>query len=101
MFLIVAQTLFFSESNLTPKTQPNDSRAAVWLSFWCSTRPSADTVTITTYYIIIIITELPEHIELLLFCFSSLNELNVLTELSDNYDDLIGCNSNCVCRRPS
>ena len=27
------------------KTQPNDSRAAVWLSFWFLTRPSADAVT--------------------------------------------------------
>ena len=25
-----------------PKTHPNDSSAVVWLSFWCSTRPSAD-----------------------------------------------------------
>ena len=36
---------FSSKSSWTPKTQPNDSRAAVWLSFWCSTRPSADTGT--------------------------------------------------------
>ena len=36
---------FSSESRWKPKTQPNDSRAAVWLSFWFSTRPSADTVT--------------------------------------------------------
>ena len=36
---------FSSESSWKPKTQPNDSRAAVWLSFWFSTRPSADTVT--------------------------------------------------------
>ena len=27
----------------TPKTEPNDSRAAVWLSFWYSTRPAAHT----------------------------------------------------------
>ena len=38
-------TFFSSESSWKPKTQPNDSRAAVWLSFWFSTRPSADTVT--------------------------------------------------------
>ena len=31
----------------TPKTQP-------WLSFWCSTRPSADKALIRTYCIIII-----------------------------------------------
>ena len=37
--------LFSSKSSWTPKTQPNNSRAVVWLSFWCSTRPSADTVT--------------------------------------------------------
>ena len=37
--------LLTGQSSWTPKTQPNDSRAAVWLSFWCSTRPSADTVT--------------------------------------------------------
>ena len=36
---------FSSESSWKPKTQPNDSRAAVWLSFWFPTRPSADTVT--------------------------------------------------------
>ena len=35
---------FSSGSSLKPKTQPNDSRAAVWLSFWFSTRPLADTV---------------------------------------------------------
>ena len=29
--------LFFSESSWTPKTQPNNSRAAVWLSVWSST----------------------------------------------------------------
>ena len=57
--------LLSCESSWTPKTQPNDSRAAVWLSFWCSTRPSADTGTIKTYYIIIIITELHEHNELI------------------------------------
>ena len=34
-----------SRTIVVPKTQPNDSRAAVWLSFWCSTRPSADTGT--------------------------------------------------------
>ena len=34
--------LLTGEPSWTPKTQPNDSRAAVWLSFWCSTRPSAD-----------------------------------------------------------
>ena len=37
-------TFFSSESSWKPKTQPNDSRAAVWLSLF-STRPSADTVT--------------------------------------------------------
>ena len=44
-FSALGQTLFSSEPSWTPKTQPNDSRAAVWLSFWCSTRPSADTGT--------------------------------------------------------
>ena len=40
------ETKFFSsKSSWKPKTQPNDSRAAVWLSFWFSTRPLADTVT--------------------------------------------------------
>ena len=39
---------YSSESSWTPKTQPNDSKAAIWLSFWCSTRPSADTG--TDYY---------------------------------------------------
>ena len=29
---------FSSESSWQPKTQPNDSRAAVWSSFWFSTR---------------------------------------------------------------
>ena len=81
-----------SESSWTPKIQPNDSRAAVWLSFWCSTRPSADTGTITTYYIIIIITALPEHIELLLFshwahCAHGVQWYN---------DDVIGYNQ-CWC----
>ena len=37
--------LFSSESSWKPKTQPNNSRAAVWLSFWFLTRPSADAVT--------------------------------------------------------
>ena len=41
-------------------------------------------------------TEFPEHIELLLFCFSSLNELIVLMELSDDNDDVIGYNQ-CRC----
>ena len=45
---------FSSESSWTPKTQSNDSRAAVWLSFWFSTRPSADRVTNNTYWMTII-----------------------------------------------
>ena len=48
--LAQSQTLFPSEPSSTPKTQPNDSKAAVWLSFWCSTRPSADTG--TDYYLL-------------------------------------------------
>ena len=42
--------LLTGESSWTPKTQPNDSRAAVWLIFWFSTRPSADTVTNYTFF---------------------------------------------------
>ena len=34
---------FSSESSWTSKTQPAGGRAAVWLCFWCSTRPSANT----------------------------------------------------------
>ena len=41
----LASHFFSSEPIWTPKTQPNNSRAVLWLSFWCSTRPSADTVT--------------------------------------------------------
>ena len=37
--------LFSSESSWAPKTHINNSRAVVRLSFWCSTRPSADTGT--------------------------------------------------------
>ena len=36
--------LFSSESNGTPKTQTNNSRAVVRLRCWCSTQPSADRV---------------------------------------------------------
>ena len=36
---------FSGESSWKQKTQPNDSRAAVWLRLWFSTWPSADTVT--------------------------------------------------------
>ena len=39
MCLRVGWDTFSSESSWTPKTQPNDNGAAVWLSFWCSTRP--------------------------------------------------------------
>ena len=42
-FSVLAETLFSSESSWTPKTHPNDSRAAIRLRFWCSTWPSADT----------------------------------------------------------
>ena len=37
---------FFStlRSSWNPKTQPDGSRAATWLSFWCSTWPLVDTV---------------------------------------------------------
>ena len=36
------ETKFFSsESSLTPKTRPKDTRAAVWLNFWCSIQLSA------------------------------------------------------------
>ena len=45
-FLPLDGTLIFKQIEFKkPKTQPNDSRAAVWLSFWFSTRPSAHTVT--------------------------------------------------------
>ena len=40
--------LFSSNPSWTPKTQPNNSRAVVWLSFWCLTRPSANTAPIKT-----------------------------------------------------
>ena len=42
-FSTLAESIFSSESSWTPKTSPNNCRAAVWLRFWCSTRPSADT----------------------------------------------------------
>ena len=44
-FLVYAETAFYSESSWTPNTQPNESKAAVWLSFWCSSRPSVETGT--------------------------------------------------------
>ena len=43
--MFFASHFFSSDPSWTPKTQPNNSRAVFWLSFWCSTRPSADTVT--------------------------------------------------------
>ena len=43
--MFFASHFFSSDPSWTPKTQPYNSRAVVWLSFWCSTRPSADTVT--------------------------------------------------------
>ena len=72
-FSALAGFLFSSESSWTPKTQPNDSRAAVWLSFWCSTRPSAERGTYTTYHSIIII------------------DPNKLKKRSDHNDEVIGC----------
>ena len=44
-FSVLGETLFSSWSGWTQKTQPNDGKAAVWLSFRCSPRPSADTGT--------------------------------------------------------
>ena len=40
-----ASKFFSSKSSWRPKTQPHDRKASIWLSFWFSTRPSADTVT--------------------------------------------------------
>ena len=46
MFLRVDWHTFSSESSWTPKPQPNNSKAVVWLSFCYWTRLSADTPTI-------------------------------------------------------
>ena len=40
--LINTTSLLSGKSTWTPKPQPNDSRATVWLSFWCSTRHSVN-----------------------------------------------------------
>ena len=58
-------------------------------------------VLIITYNIFIIITELHEHNELIERREAEEKKLNVLRELSDDNNDVIGCNSACVCRRPS
>ena len=36
--LILISSCVCRRPSWTPKTQPNDSSAVVWLSFWCSTR---------------------------------------------------------------
>ena len=41
----LADHFFSSDSSETPRAQPNNIRAAVWLSFWFSTRPSPDACT--------------------------------------------------------
>ena len=72
------------------------------MSFWWSSRPSADTIpNYNLYYVIIIFSGLPKHVEVLLWFFSSFNELIVLIQFSDYHNDLIGCKSSSDCRRPS
>ena len=46
-FSAIAETLFnvHDQSSWIPETQPGDSRAATWLSFWRSTWPSVDKTT--------------------------------------------------------
>ena len=41
----IRRDLLSTKSSWTPKSQPSDSRAAVWLSFWGSTKPSAGFIT--------------------------------------------------------
>ena len=78
------------------KLQPGDSRAATWLSFWCSTRSSADTG--TDYYLHGFLRQMGHF-------FSSKPSWTPKTQPKDALStdgDMIGYFSvNCICRRPS
>ena len=99
--------LFPSEVSWKPKTQPNDSRDAVWLSFWFSTRPSAETVTNlyrADYHQLVIVMLKVSH-------YDEIPQANAYGEViiswklqHHNHQLMIMCSvliSYCVCRRPS